>query len=368
MNRKARVIAFYLPQFHPIPENDEWWGKGFTEWTNVGRAKPLFSGHYQPRVPADLGYYDLRLPEIREQQANMAREAGVEGFCYWHYWFGNGKRLLERPFSEVLASGRPDYPFCLGWANISWTKRNWNGAVDRENEDLIKQEYPGDEDIILHFNTLLPAFKDQRYIKVEGKPLFLIYKPLLFPEVSHFIELWNKLALKNGLLGFYFVGHDNGWRNSSQWILDHGFNAVNPENLLRVQSALKGSNFMMLVHKKLSEAYPGYVPINKYKYKDVIKKWFTEEDKKDYAIPTIVPNWDRTPRSGKGALIFTDSTPELFKRHVEDALDIVCKKDEDHRLVFLKSWNEWAEGNYMEPDLRFGHGYLDALREVVFDK
>ena len=134
MNRKARVIAFYLPQFHPIPENDEWWGKDFTEWTNVGRAKPLFSGHYQPRVPADLGYYDLRLPEIREQQANMAREAGVEGFCYWHYWFGIGKRLLECPFNEVLASGCPYFPFCLGWANISWTKRNWNMDVPSHND------------------------------------------------------------------------------------------------------------------------------------------------------------------------------------------------------------------------------------------
>ena len=126
MQKKARVIAFYLPQFHPIKENDEWWGKGFTEWTNVGKAKPLFKGHYQPRVPADLGYYDLRMPEVREAQADMAREAGIEGFMYWHYWFGNGKQILERPFNEVLSSGKPDFPFCLGWANHSWTRRTWN--------------------------------------------------------------------------------------------------------------------------------------------------------------------------------------------------------------------------------------------------
>lgn len=367
MNRKARVIAFYLPQFHPIPENDEWWGKGFTEWTNVGRAKPLFKGHYQPRVPADLGYYDLRLPEIREQQAEMAYEAGVEGFCYWHYWFGNGKRLLERPFNEVLASGSPDFPFCLGWANISWTKRNWNGAYNREKTDLIKQEYPGDEDILLHFNTLLPAFKDHRYIKVEGKPLFLIYKPLLYPEVGHFMKIWNELSIKNGLPGMYFVGHDNDWRNNSQWIMDQGFNAVNPENLLRVQSVLRGSDFMMRLRNRIAREHPRFSPINKFNYKDVIAHWFTDEDKKDYVHPCVIPNWDRTPRSGKTTFLFTNSTPELFKKHVENALEIIQNKDYEHRILFLKSWNEWAEGNYMEPDLKFGRGYLNALRDVIVD-
>ena len=158
MNKRARVIAFYLPQYHPIPENDEWWGKGFTEWTNVGKAKPLFKGHYQPRVPADLGYYDLRLPIVREQQAEMAREAGVEGFCYWHYWFGNGKTLLAEIFDDVLKSGKPDFPFCLGWANHTWTRRNWNGAGKHKNEDLLLQTYPGEHDHIQHFYNVLPAF------------------------------------------------------------------------------------------------------------------------------------------------------------------------------------------------------------------
>ena len=168
---KARVIAFYLPQFHPIPENDEWWMKGFTEWTNVGKARSLFPGHYQPKVPADLGYYDLRVPETRQAQADMAREYGIEGFCYWHYWFGNGKRLLERPFNEVLASGKPDFPFCLAWANESW-KGFFHGV--KTKQALITQLYPGEDDYIAHFETVLPAFKDPRYITVDDKPVFMI--------------------------------------------------------------------------------------------------------------------------------------------------------------------------------------------------
>ena len=200
---KARVLAYYLPQFHPIPENDEWWGKGFTEWTNVGKAKPLFPGHYQPHVPADLGYYDLRVPETREAQAQLAREYGVEGFVYWHYWFGNGKRLLERPFNEVLASGKPDFPFALAWANETW-KGFWFGA-DGSRNALIEQMYPGDDDYINHFYTVLPAFKDRRYITCEGKPIFIIYHPTQMPEMLHFISLWQDLAKQNGLKGIYFI-------------------------------------------------------------------------------------------------------------------------------------------------------------------
>jgi lipopolysaccharide biosynthesis protein len=168
---KTRLIAFYLPQFHPIPENDAWWGPGFTEWTNVGRAKPLFRNHYQPKVPRDLGYYDLRVEETRIKQAEMAKRAGIEGFCYWHYWFGNGKRLLERPFNEVLETGNPDFPFCLGWANHSWSSKIWS-PTGSKNTPLIEQTYPGEDDIIAHFNANLEAFKDNRYIKINNKPVF----------------------------------------------------------------------------------------------------------------------------------------------------------------------------------------------------
>lgn len=205
-NRKARVIAFYLPQFHPIPENDKWWGKGFTEWTNVGKAKPLFKGHYQPRVPADLGYYDLRMPEVREAQAEMAREAGIEGFCYWHYWFGNGKQLLERPFNEVLESGKPNFPFCLGWANHTWTTKTWaNGRMGQSTGMIAEQKYLGKEDYMMHFEYVLKAFRDPRYICVDGKPLFVVFDPYALP--NDFIPLWRELAQKNGLKDIHFVGY-----------------------------------------------------------------------------------------------------------------------------------------------------------------
>ncbi|MCX7012247.1 MAG: glycoside hydrolase family 99-like domain-containing protein, partial [Candidatus Sumerlaeota bacterium] len=197
---KARLIAFYLPQFHPIPENDEWWGKGFTEWTNVAKARPLFPGHYQPRVPADLGFYDLRVPETREAQAAMARAHGIEGFCYWHYWF-NGKRLLEKPFDQMLATGEPEFPFCLAWANEDWT-RTWDG---RSSEILQKQEYGGQSDDTAHFDYLLRAFKDQRYMAVDGKPMFLIYRPADLPDPTATIALWRSLARESGLPGLHLV-------------------------------------------------------------------------------------------------------------------------------------------------------------------
>ena len=189
MDKKAHVIAFYLPQYHPVPENDEWWGKGFTEWTNVAKAKPMFYGHYQPIIPADLRFYDLRLPEVREEQARLAKEAGIDAFCYWHYWFGNGKQLLERPFNEVVASGKPDFPFCLAWANHSWMKKNWNNAISRFCQDLlIEQEYPGIEDIKAHFYAILPALKDPRYYRIDGKLAFLIYAPTDIPDTALFMD------------------------------------------------------------------------------------------------------------------------------------------------------------------------------------
>ena len=207
MNKKARVIAFYLPQFHPTPENDKFWGKGFTEWTNAAKAKPLFKGHHQPHIPADLGFYDLRMPEIRESQAKLAKEAGVEGFCYWHYWFGNGKQFLQEIFDDVVESGKPDFPFCVGWANHSWTNKNWvNTPTFSKDFYIAEQLYPGPEDHEAHFYSLLKAFKDPRYIKVDGKLLFYIFAPLNLPNADHFIEQWRKLGEKENLPGFYFVG------------------------------------------------------------------------------------------------------------------------------------------------------------------
>jgi len=195
MSTKIRAIALYLPQFHPVPENDEWWGRGFTEWRNVAKAKALFPGHYQPHLPADLGFYDLRLPEVREAQAELASQHGIHGFCYYHYWF-NGRRILERPFNEVLESGKPDFPFCLCWANENWT-RVWDGG---ERNVLLEQHYSFEDDLA-HIRSLIPAFKDPRYIRINGKPLFLVYRTELLPDPAKTAALWQKEAIKAGLPG-----------------------------------------------------------------------------------------------------------------------------------------------------------------------
>ena len=194
IERPARLIAFYLPQFHPIPENDEWWGKGFTEWTNVAKARPMYRGHYQPHVPSDLGFYDLRVPETRKAQAELAGEYGIEAFCYYHYWFA-GRRILERPFNEVLASGQPNFPFCLCWANETWTGV-WYGESDRT---LIEQTYPGPRDHEQHFAALLPAFRDRRHVLVDGKPLLVIFRPRQLPSPVETLSLWRSMAETLGL-------------------------------------------------------------------------------------------------------------------------------------------------------------------------
>lgn len=359
---KARVLAYYLPQFHPIPENDEWWGKGFTEWTNVGKAKPMFPGHYQPRVPADLGYYDLRVPETREAQAEMARKYGVEGFIYWHYWFGNGKRLLERPFNEVLASGKPDFPFALAWANESWSG-TFHGL--KAGNMLIEQTYPGDQDYINHFNTVLPAFKDPRYIKCEGKPLFFIYKPKQCPDIRHFIELWRGLAKENGLDGIFFVAIANSLYDIHRAklflndVMTDGFDALNVINaydwpITDLKYRLKRKVFF----KQL-----GLIPdVRPYCY----EQFQSPLDDDEKVFPTILPNWDHTPRTGRKGIVLYGSTPDSFRACLHKKMELLKGKPADKRFLIIKSWNEWAEGNYLEPDLRFGTGYLEALKEEVF--
>lgn len=382
---KARVIAFYLPQYHPIPENDKWWGKGFTEWTNVAKAKPLFKGHYQPRIPADLGFYDLRVPEVREAQAEMARDAGIEGFCYWHYWFGNGRQLLQRPFNEVLSSGKPDYPFCLGWANHSWTNRTWNSISGKMSESMIAEQlYPGIADYKAHFEYAFQAFKDKRYICVDGKPLFLVYDPYSLP--TDFIETWRDLAHKKGLKGIHFVGHTlnargkeirdkdgkiiskgmlslNDAGNIYRHVMDGlGFDAVASIGFYRAEACVK-NHLWVLLHRQLALRFN--LPIvNKYDYRDIVKNYYVEEDSWENVYPSLMPQWDRSPRT-REAGIYVNSTPENFRPMVDHAVEKVKNKTPEHRIIFLKSWNEWAEGNYVEPDLKYGHGFLDVLRDGI---
>ncbi len=364
-NVKARVLALYLPQFHPIPENDEWWGKGFTEWTNVGKAKRYYPGHYQPRVPADLGYYDLRVPETREAQADLARQYGIEGFVYWHYWFGNGKRLLERPFDEVLASGRPDFPFCLAWANESWYGF-WHGV--KTGKTLIEQTYPGDEDYRAHFKAVLPAFLDHRYVTCKGKPVFFIYNYPQVPDVGHFISLWQKWAKESGLSGIYFVAHvQNTYEPETckkvvEEVKSLGFDAVNMMNLQRGTHVPFWLKIVRRIFLKGFLAKYHLIP-------DI--RWYCPEnlqspvDGHDFVIPSVAPRWDHTPRTGRRGILLAGSTPEKFEAIVKAKIKKIENKPFEERFLVVKSWNEWAEGNYLEPDLRYGHGYLRALYNAI---
>lgn len=349
-----RLIAYYLPQFHPIKENDAWWGKGFTEWTNTAKGKPLYPGHYQPHVPSDLGFYDLRLPEARSAQAELARSYGIEGFCYYHYWFGHGRRLLERPFQEVLASGEPDFPFCLCWANDTWSGI-WHGSPNRI---LIEQEYPGLEDDQQHFDALLPAFKDQRYLCVDGKPILLIWRPFGFPDPKAAVDRWRAMAAKAGLAGLHLVGI---YRPGSSEPEDVGFDASvynhNPPVrtwgtwrqplTLAWNRCLKKLGIPTVYHydKAIDYFMPNSLPATRY--------------------PSVINAWDNTPRSGVNGLVFHGSTPKLFCKALRKAFDLSRLQPTEQRLVFLKSWNEWAEGNHLEPDLKDGHGYLEAIRDEL---
>lgn len=362
---KPKVIAFYLPQYHPTPDNDKWWGTGFTEWTNVGKAKPLFKGHYQPKVPADLGYYDLRLPEVREAQAELAKEAGLYGFCYYHYWFGNGKEELELPFDEVLRLGKPDFPFMLCWANESWHKKFWNkDGKGSSKEMLIEQTYPGVEDHIAHFYRLLPAFKDSRYIKIDGKPLFMIYNPEQLSDFNALKKIWDDLALKNGLPGISY------W---CQMRLDlsvitlrklkaEGYDFINTMRLW--EGFDYGTPKIVRIVKRLFRAIFNLPYIRPYnKVIDALKFLISKKDIDNYLIPTIIPNWDHTPRSKNNGAVIRNSTPELFKKHARDLLSFA--KANNKEFVLLKSWNEWGEGNYLEPDLKYGKRFIEALSQTI---
>ena len=352
----VRAVAFYLPQYHPIPENDLWWGQGFTEWTNVAKAKPLFPGHYQPRIPADLGFYDLRVPETREAQADMARQYGIEGFCYWHYWFA-GKRLLERPFNEVLHSGKPDFPFCLGWANETWSGI-WHGAPHRI---LIEQSYPGMEDHEAHFNYMLQAFRDPRYLTVSGKPILVIYKPLKLPDARKVTDLWRDLAIRSGLPGLYIVGVLSGDRLVN--LSKYGLDAVTFSNQGAIMGATKNS--ISALYKKMRQYLHKKRPLHIYQFEQAMHFFLEKVPQGTPYHPTVIPDWDNTARSGSRGLILHGSSPELFRKHLREAIDYVLPNPPETRLVFVKSWNEWAEGNYLEPDLRYGRAYLEVLRDEI---
>lgn len=360
-----RVIAFYLPQFHPTPENDEWWGKGFTEWTNVAKAKPLFKGHKQPHIPADLGFYDLRLPEARAAQAALASKYGIEGFCYWHYWFGKGKKLLNFPFEEVVRLKEPDFPFCLAWANHSWYNKLWSstssGIVSlTKSKLLIEQEYQGIEDYKAHFYDLIEAFKDKRYLKIWGKLVFVIFSPEDFKDFPLFKKVWDDLCTKEGLPGFYFIAHVMEEKDNYDSYLSLGYSAVNLSLHRKPFASVKRKSRLLQHLQAHVTAGPEIVDYNK--AIDMMDSYQYEIPK---VYPTIIPNWDHTPRSGRFGRLFNNCTPALFSKHVQKTFDRIKEKEDEDKVVFLKSWNEWGEGNYIEPDLEYGTGFLEALSAEV---
>ncbi|HEV7733973.1 MAG TPA: glycoside hydrolase family 99-like domain-containing protein [Candidatus Binatia bacterium] len=354
-----RAIAFYLPQFHPIPENDRWWSPGFTEWTNVVRARPLFPGHEQPHLPGELGFYDLRLPATRAAQADLARAHGIEAFCYWHYWFA-GARLLERPFAEVLSSGEPDFPFCLAWANESWSGV-WHGAPDRI---LMEQTYPGPSDDEAHFRFLLEAFRDPRYLTVDGCPLVAVLKPRRLPEPRRTTDCWRDLARRAGLPGLHLVAiaqAESAWDPAPL-----GFDAVAISNQTKICHR-PSTGLVDAIGRRVGRTWRrvrGW-PAEVHAYADALP-YFLEDPLPDVTrYPCIVSGWDNTPRSGRRGVVLRDPTPALFATHAAQAMAQVASYPAERQIVFVKSWNEWAEGNTMEPDHRWGRGFLEALRDVV---
>ncbi len=359
---KPRVIAFYLPQFYPTPENDEWWEPGFTEWTNVVRAKPLFKGHYQPRIPQELSFYDLRVPETRERQAELASEAGIEGFCYWHYWFGNGKRLLDRVFREVVESGKPNFPFCLCWANHSWFQKTWNPNLP--NRLLIEQTYPGVDDYTAHFKEMLPAFKDKRYIRTsEGKLLFGIFDPVSFSDFELFKDTWNTLAIDNGLVGFVFFAYTPGEKklniaesyNYNRYVYEAMNDAYENFDVKRFTFKWAIRRIKLWLHR----------PIRMINYSKYVECAISRFKQLENVTPCIDPMFDHSPRSKGAQQILHNNDPKLWGKLCREVKKIVESNPNDKdKFIFIKAWNEWGEGNYMEPDSRFGKAYIEEAGKV----
>lgn len=371
MKNSFRPIAIHLPQFHPIPENDQWWGKGFTEWANVVKARPLYEGHYQPQLPSDLGFYDLRLSEAREAQAKMARDNGIYGFCYYHYWF-NGKRLLERPVDEILSTGKPDFPFMLCWANENWTRR-WDGE---DQEILMGQNY-SEEDDIEHMRHLIQYFIDPRYIRINNKPVFILYKVFLLPDPEATVKRWRQVAAEYGIelyLCHMVFGYKKEWNK-----LVNGFDATidfEPFGIRRQQkltplfkSAQVGelNKFQRLINKiKLNTFKNKVINVsNVYEYKSMYEKIISTSNIDFKIYPSLVPGWDNTARrKNKPVLILDNSTPEFFQEWLSKIKNDFKPYSEDENLIFINAWNEWAEGNHLEPCRKWGTQYLDVVKRV----
>jgi lipopolysaccharide biosynthesis protein len=355
-NTTARIIAFYLPQFHPVPENDSWWGKGFTEWTNVARATPLFRNHVQPHLPADLGFYDLRLPEVREAQADMARDHGIEGFCYWHYWF-HGRRLLGKPIDDVVRLGKPDFPFCLAWANEPWSRR-WLGE---ERDVLVGQEHSPEDDEA-HGRWLLPRFADPRYVRLRGRPLFLVYRPRHLPDPKRTTDVFRDACVKAGLPEPCLLGIDGHCRGTDCRHLGFDGTVRFEPQLGALPEAFDDAPTWGKFRRNLLLGIRS-ASLKVYDYEEARR--LMNQDPPGFPVhPCIFVGWDNTPRRGAKGIVVVNNTPQAFGAALQSLVASVSHKSVDDRLVFVNAWNEWAEGNHLEPDHRYGMRFLEEVRRV----
>ncbi|MGL5056639.1 MAG: glycosyltransferase WbsX family protein [Fusobacteriaceae bacterium] len=343
----SKLIAFYLPQFHRVKENDEWWGEGFTEWTNVKRSKPLYKNHNQPRVPLNNNYYDLSKKETLVEQAKLAKENNIFGFCFYHYYF-NGKNLLEKPAELLLENKEIDINYCFSWANEPWT-RSWDGKT---KDVLMPQNYGDIEDWKRHFDYLLPFFRDERYIKKDNKPVFLIYRTNNIPNCEGMIEYWKKLSIKKGFSGIYLIETLNSFQKKP--ILESSEAVVEFEPMLTMRYYLNPlTQVKRLIRKKI-----GLLDIVDYDkvWKNIIKR--DESYSKQKCLGAFV-GWDNTPRKGKNGLIIKGSTPEKFGEYLKKQ---VQKNTSD--FLFINAWNEWAEGTYLEADTKNKNNFLKKIKEM----
>jgi len=354
---KPRVLAIHLPQFHPIPENDEWWGKGFTEWTNVAKAKPLFPGHDQPRVPSDLGFYDLRLPEAREAQAKLAREHGIEGFCYYHYWF-NGRRLLDRPVRDILHSQRPDFPFCLFWANETWSRR-WLG----EERDILMEQTYSEQDNINHARYLASVFQDYRYIRLNDQPLFIIYRPTHMNVLAHFTAQLREQCRLAGTGDPLLLGCSAHAEGTDMRTLGLDGTLDFQPKLGFLPGAFEDGDHAERRRRNLELGVESET-LRVYSADALREEMSRFRDSLPYAVyPSVFVSWDSTPRRGENGIVLLPRSPESFGSGIQSAIAYLNKRgaELEEPLLFVNAWNEWAEGNHLEPDQLRGSRMFDVL-------
>lgn len=369
-----KIIPVYLPQFHTIPENDEWWGKGFTEWVNVKNAKPLFEGHNQPRVPLNDNYYDLSDVETLKWQCKIAKEHGIYGFCMYHYWF-NGHLLLEKPMEMLLAHSEIDIKYCISWANHDWTNA-WE-ATDKRPKLLIGHDFDDEDDWIAHFKYMLPFFKDSRYISENNKPFMVIYVPNLIGKLNKMLDMWTDMAKKAGFDGLTYIYQSAFCCFDTQWDrskFDYGIQ-FQPGYVNGLSQAKKSEKISFLLKhcaplltflRKIQDLKSKPTTLKYWDYDDTWRKILSLRPRDERTIPSAFVDWDDTPRRKTRGTLFKGVSPQKFAYYFKE-LVLNTKKYYHQDKIFVFAWNEWAEGGYLEPDNLNGNAYLDAIYKTLKD-